>query len=92
MPAGTPILLSAAHGDHLARVRRDTQEGHLGIAHWTADRPDRVAGTRLEGLEPARIGVQGWRLAPAQDGALGERIFRARCGHNDGAASMFWGG
>jgi hypothetical protein len=189
--AGTPILVSAAHGDHLAGVRRDAQEGHLWLAHWTADRPDRVAGTRLEGLEPARIGVPGWwivgarlpesvatvdvrgesgswhaatvangawvafadggedvtgippirlldahgdivsrapadwveaarsltdqeaellakgrhdvagpcpvcwsydwRLAPAQAGAPGGWIFCARCGHDDGAASVFWG-
>jgi hypothetical protein len=189
--AGTPILVSAEHGDHLAGVRRDTQEGHLWIAHWMADRPESVAGTRLKGLEPARIGVPGWwivgarlpesvakvdvrgqsgtwhaasvdngawvafadgsedvmgippirmldtrgelvsrapagwaetartltekeaellavsphevggpcpvcwtfdwRFAPAQDGALGGRIFCARCGHNDGAASGFWG-
>jgi hypothetical protein len=189
--AGTPILVSAARGDHLAGVRRDTQEGRLWIAHWMADRPDRVAGTRLEGLEAARIGVPGWwivgarlpesvatvdvrghsgtwypatvdndawvafadggeddmgippirmldvhgelvsrapadwvhaarslsaqeaellarsshevggpcpvcwtydwRLAPAQDGAVEGRIFCARCGHSDGAASGFWG-
>jgi hypothetical protein len=189
--ARTPILISAAHGHHLAGVRRDAQEGDLWIAHWTADRPDRVAGTRLEGLEPARIGVPGWwivgarlpeavatvdvrggsgtwhaatvgngawvafadggedvmgippirlldahgelvsrapagwveaarsltdqetellaegphdvggpcpvcwnydwRLAPAQADAPGGRIFCARCGHNDGAASVFWG-
>jgi hypothetical protein len=57
--AGTPILVSAAHGDHLAGVRRDAEEGHLWLAHWTADRPDRVAGTRLEGPEPARIGLPG---------------------------------
>lgn len=190
MLAGTPILVSAAHGDHFAGVRRDIEQGHLWIAHWTADRPDRVAGTRLEGLEPARIGVPGWwivgarlpdsvatvdvrgesgtwhaatldngawvafadggedamgippirlldahgelvsrapsswietarpltghetelvakssheigvpcpvcwsydwRLAPAEGGAAGRRIFCARCGHNDGSASGFW--
>jgi hypothetical protein len=189
---GTPILVSAAHGDHVAGVRRDAEEGQLWIADWMADRPDRVSGTRLEGLEPASIGVSGWwilgarlpksvatvdvrgesgrwhaaavangawvaftdggedvmgippirlldangelvsrapagwveaarsltdqetkllamsphevggpcpvcwtndwRLAPAQAGALAGRIFCARCGHNDGAASMFWDG
>jgi hypothetical protein len=57
--AGTPILVSAAHGDHLAGVRRDAEEGQLWVAHWTSDRPDRVAGTRLEGREPARIGLPG---------------------------------
>jgi hypothetical protein len=57
--AGTPILVSAAHGDHLAGVRRDAEEGHLWLAHWTTDRPDRVAGTRLAGREPARIGLPG---------------------------------
>ncbi|HEY7621022.1 MAG TPA: hypothetical protein VH834_14700 [Solirubrobacteraceae bacterium] len=192
MLAGTPILVSAAHGDHLAGVRRDAEGGHLWIAHWMADRPDRVAGTRLEGLEPARIGVPGWwivgarlpdsvatvdvrgesgtwhgaaiangawvafadggddvmgippirlldahgelvsrvpaswidaaralteqetellakgqsdiggpcpvcwtydwRAAPAEGDASGERIFCARCGHNDGAVSGFYGG
>ena len=59
MLAGTPILVSAAHGDHFAGVRRDAEEGHLWLAHWTADRPDNVAGTRLEGREPARIGMPG---------------------------------
>jgi hypothetical protein len=58
--AGTPILVSAVLGEHLAGVRRDAREGHLWIAHWMADRPDRVAGTRLEGADPARIGVPGW--------------------------------
>jgi hypothetical protein len=57
--AGTPILVSAAHGDHLAGVRRDAEEGHLWLAHWTTERPDRVAGTRLDGREPARIGLPG---------------------------------
>jgi hypothetical protein len=57
--AGTPILVSAAHGDRLAGVRRDAEKGHLWLAHWTSDRPDRVAGTRLEGREPARIGLPG---------------------------------
>jgi hypothetical protein len=52
--AGTPIVVSAARGDERAGVRRDG-DGHLWIAHWTADRPDRVAGTRLEGLRPAQI-------------------------------------
>lgn len=59
MLAGTPILVSAARGDHRAGVRRD-EEGQLWIAHWTVERPDRVAGTRLEGLDPARIGGPGW--------------------------------
>ena len=54
MLAGTPIIVSAARGDERAGVRRDG-DGHLWIAHWTADRPNRVAGTRLEGLQPAQI-------------------------------------
>lgn len=58
MLAGTPILVSAAHGEHHGAVRRDAQ-GDLWISHWIADRPERVAGTRLEGREPARIGVRG---------------------------------
>jgi hypothetical protein len=57
--ASTPILVSAARGDDRAGVRRD-DEGHLWIATWTLDRQDRVAGTRLEGLDPARIGGPGW--------------------------------
>jgi len=52
--AGTPIIVSVARGDERGGVRRDG-EGHLWIAHWTADRPDRVAGTRFEGLRPAQI-------------------------------------
>jgi hypothetical protein len=52
--AGTPIIVSAALGDERAGVRRDG-DGRLWIAHWTADRADRVAGTRLEGLQPAQI-------------------------------------
>jgi hypothetical protein len=159
--AGTPILVSAAHGDHVAGVRRNAEEGHLWLAHWTTDRPDRVAGTRLEGREPARIGlpdawivgarlpdgvasvdVRGesrtWHTATLGEGAWvvvvdggadaareltaqeaellakgphelggpcpvcwsydwraaptgsGERIFCARCGHNDGAATVFY--
>jgi hypothetical protein len=58
--AGTPILVSVALGEHFAGVRRDAQEGHLWIAHWMADRPERVAGTRLEGADPASIGIPGW--------------------------------
>jgi hypothetical protein len=190
--ADTPILVSAAHDGHVGGVRRDAEHGELWIAHWTSDRPDRVAGTRLQGLEPASIGVPGWwivgarlpgsvatvevrgqsgawhpatlgggawvafadgsedamgippirlldargelvsradpgwigaarpltaretqllamgphgiggpcpvcwtydwRAAPAGAGATGERIFCARCGHNDGAVSGFYGG
>jgi hypothetical protein len=56
--AGTPILVSVARGEMRAAVRRDA-DGHLWIAHWTAESPDRVAGTRLEGLRPAQISGPG---------------------------------
>jgi hypothetical protein len=67
--AGTPIVVSAAFGNERAGVRRDG-DGHLWIAHWTAERPDRVAGTRLESLRVAHISGPGWvavggRLATA---------------------------
>jgi hypothetical protein len=63
--AGTPIVVSAAFGDERAGVRRDG-EGHLWIAHWTAERSDRVAGTRLEGLQPAQIAGPGWSAIGAR--------------------------
>jgi hypothetical protein len=74
--AGTPILVSAARGDHRAGVRRDG-EGRLWIAHWTAERPDRVAGTRLEGLDPACIGGPEWWVVGARAPA-GVRAVEAR--------------
>jgi hypothetical protein len=63
--AGTPIVVSAALADDHAGVRRD-DEGHLWLAHWVADRPDRVAGTRLEGLGPAQIAGPGWAAVGAR--------------------------
>ena len=32
-------------------------------------------------------GAEDWRAAPAGNG---ERVFCARCDHNDGAISVFW--
>lgn len=68
MLAGTPILVSTKRGEHNAGVRR-AQDGSLWVAHWTDDRPERVAGTQLEDLRAAHIGVPGYsavgaRLAP----------------------------
>jgi hypothetical protein len=57
--AGTPIVVSTALADQCAGVRRD-DEGHLWLAHWAADRPERVAGTRLEGFGAAQIAGPGW--------------------------------
>jgi hypothetical protein len=54
--AGTPILVMAEHGQTRAAVR--SADGHLWITHWATSRPDRVAGTRLEGLRPGRIGEE----------------------------------
>lgn len=65
MLAGTPIVVSAALADQRAGVRRD-DEGCLWLAHWTVDRAQHVAGTRLEGLRPAQIAGPGWAAVGAR--------------------------
>lgn len=60
------ILVGAEHGDQCAGVRRDA-DGGLWISHWTADRPERVAGTLLEAMRPAAIRGPEWA-------ALGGRL------------------
>jgi hypothetical protein len=57
--AGTPILVEASQGKDRAGVRRDA-EGFLWISLWRDAEPERVAGTRLEGVEPAQIREHGW--------------------------------
>jgi hypothetical protein len=57
--AGTSILVMMSHGDRRAGVRRDA-EGFLWISLWRDAAPDRVAGTRLEGVEPAQIRGPDW--------------------------------
>jgi hypothetical protein len=52
--AGTPILVMTSHDDKRAGVRRDA-DGFLWISLWWEAAPDRVAGTRLDGVEPAQI-------------------------------------
>lgn len=59
MLAGTEILVMASHDDKRAGVRRDA-EGFLWISLWWEAAPGRVAGTRLEGLEPAQIRGPDW--------------------------------
>jgi Zn ribbon nucleic-acid-binding protein len=78
---GTPILVSAARGDDRAGVRRD-EEGHLWIATWTVERPGRVVGTRLEGLDPAQIGGPGWWVVGAR---LPEGVRSVEARDEDGA-------
>jgi hypothetical protein len=57
--AGTAILVMTSHDDKRAGVRRDA-EGCLWISLWWEAAPDRVAGTRLEGVEPAQIRGPDW--------------------------------
>jgi hypothetical protein len=62
--AGTLILVEASQGEDRAGVRRDA-EGFLWISLWRDAEPERVAGTRLEGVEPAQIRERGWSALAA---------------------------
>jgi len=57
--ADTRILVTTRRDDATAAVRRDA-DGHSWISLWPEARPDRVAGSRLEGVEPARILGPDW--------------------------------
>jgi hypothetical protein len=71
--SGAPILVSTSRADDRVGVRR-AADASLWLSHWTANRPHRVGGTRLEGLEPAEIGGEDWwivggRLPPLAETA-----------------------
>ena len=59
MVADTPILVMTRHDDARAGVRRDA-DGFLWISLWPEAAPNRIAGTRLEGVEPAQILGPDW--------------------------------
>jgi hypothetical protein len=54
MLEGTPVLVEVGLREHRAGVRMDA-DGDLWVAHWRAEAPERVAGTRLDGFRAAQI-------------------------------------
>ena len=84
-----PIRLLDAHTELVSRAA----PGWAEVA-----RPLTEQETALLAKGPHEIGgpcpvcwTFDWHAAPAGNHAIGERIFCARCGHNDGAVSSFWG-
>lgn len=86
------ILVGAEHGDHCAGVRRDG-EGGLWISHWTADKPERVAGTLLEGMRPAAIRGPDWAALGGrlpQSASMAEALGEDDAWHLAKAANDAW--